>query len=66
MYNGTYFKNVFKWIMNLGATKHTTLYNAVFDTYGVITPRNVHMGDDNIIKTIEMRSIIMEDKSHEM
>lgn len=35
---------------------------AVFNTYDVITPRNIHFGDDNIIKAIIMGSIDIEIK----
>ena len=49
-----------KWIMDSGATKHMTPHRNAFHTYEVIAPRNVHMGDDSVVKTIGMGSIVVE------
>ena len=43
-----------------GATKYMTLYSATFDTYYVIAPRNMHLDDENVVKTIGMESILVE------
>lgn len=45
--------------MDLGTTKHITLYWASFNTYKVIAIRNMHLDDGNIVKTIGMEFIIM-------
>ena len=49
-----------KWIMDLGASKHMTSHKATFDTYELITPCNVHFGDNSVIQTIGIRSIVVE------
>lgn len=49
-----------KWIMDLGATKLTTLHRAVLNTYKVIPPHNVSFGDNNIAETIGIESIVVE------
>lgn len=37
-----------------------TLSRAAFDKYEVIAPRNVYLGLDKVIKSIDMRSIIVK------
>lgn len=60
MQNEAHSKSVYKWILNLGASKHMTLHRTAFQMYEVIILRNIHLGDNNIVQTIEMRSIIMK------
>lgn len=45
--------------MDLGATKHMTSYKIAFDTYKVISPRNIRLGDDRGFEAIMMGSINM-------
>jgi hypothetical protein len=50
--------------MDSGARKHITLHRAVFDTYEVISPYNIRlgddsMGDDSMAKVIGMGSIVV-------
>lgn len=58
--DGPYSKSICKWIMDSGATKHMTPYRAAFDTYEVIPPRNVHLGDDSVVQAIGMGCIVVE------
>ena len=37
-----------------------TLCRAAFNTYEVIVPHNVHLGDDNVAKAITIKTIILE------
>ena len=60
MRNETHSKSMCKWIMDSGASKHMTLHKAAFDTYEVITPRNVHLDDNNVVQAIGMESIVVE------
>ena len=53
-------KSMCKWIMNLDATKHITSYKAAFNTYEIITPRNMHLDDNSIVQAIGMGSIVVE------
>ena len=46
--------------MNYGASKYMTSHRAAFDTYEIITPRNVHLGDNGIIQAIGKEFIIAE------
>ena len=46
--------------MNSGAFKFVILYRATFDTYEVIAPRNVHLGDTSVVEVIGMSSIFVE------
>ena len=48
------------WIINLSASKHMTLHKDAFHTYEVITPRNVDLGDNNVVQAIGMGSIVVE------
>lgn len=43
-----------------GATKHMTLHRATFDTYEIIAPHNVHLGDDSVVEVIGMESNVVE------
>ena len=52
MCNETRSNKMCKWIIYLGASKHTTLHIITFDTYEVMTPRNVHLGSHNVFQTI--------------
>ena len=45
--------------MDSGAAKHMTLHRVVFDTYEDNVPRNMRLGDDNIVETIGMGFIAM-------
>ena len=58
--NETHSKRLYKWIMDLDASKYMTLHKAAFDTYEVIIARNVHLGDNNVVQAIEIGSIVME------
>ena len=60
MHNEAHSTSICKWIMNSGASKYTTWQSVVFDTYDVITSRNVHLSDNNIVQVIGMRSIVVE------
>ena len=42
--------------MDSGAIKHMTLHKEAFDTYKIISPRNVRCGDDSIAEVIRMES----------
>ena len=46
--------------MDLGAIKPMTSYMTTFDTYVVIAPSNVYLGDNNVVEAIEMGSIVVE------
>ena len=69
MHNKAYSKNMCKLIMDSYGFKHIMSHKAAFDTYEVITPRNVHLGDKNVVCVIRMDSIvveaILEDKSNQ-
>lgn len=58
MRNETHSKSICKWIMDSEATKHMTLHWATFNTYKVIAPCHVHLGDDNIVEAIRMGCIV--------
>ena len=60
IYNKTHFKNVCKWIKNLGASKHMTLHRTTFDIYEINVPRNVHLDDNSVFEAMGMESIVME------
>ncbi len=60
MRHGAHSRSACKWIMDSGATKHMTSHRAAFDTYEVIAPRNVHLGDDSVVEAIGMGSIVVE------
>ena len=45
--------------MDLEATKHMTLHRMVFNTYEVICPHNVSLGDDSMAKDTRMGSIVV-------
>lgn len=49
MRNETYSNSMYKWIMNSGAFKHMTLHRTIFHMYEVITPCNIHLGDNNVV-----------------
>lgn len=57
MQSEVHFKNVWKWIMDLGSSKYMALYRLAFDTYKVIAPHNVYLNDDGVVETIGMGSI---------
>lgn len=46
--------------MKLGASRHMTLHRTAFHMYEAITLHNVHLGDNNVFKAIEMGSIVVE------
>ena len=52
-------RSVYKWIMDLEATKHIILYRAAFDTYEVISLDNVRLDNDGVVETIGVRSIVI-------
>ena len=56
---GAHFNTMCKWIMDSGATKHMTPHRNAFHTYEAIAPRNVHMGNDSVVKAIGMGSIVV-------
>ena len=58
--DGPHSKSMCKWIMDSGATKHMTPHRAAFNTYEVIAPRNVHLGDDSVVEAIGVGSIVVE------
>jgi transposase InsO family protein len=58
--DGPHSNSISKWIMDSGATKHMTPHRAAFDTYEVIAPRNVHLGDDSVVEAIGLGSIVVE------
>ena len=53
MQHGAHSRNVCKW-MDTGATNHMTSHKAAFDTYEVISPRNVCLGNDSMAEAIGM------------
>lgn len=55
-----HFKSVCKWIMASGASKHMTLHRTIFHTSEVITQRNVHLDDNNMLQAIGIGSILVE------
>ena len=56
----THFKSMCKLIMDSSASKHMTLDKATFDTYEIISPRNVHVDDNSIVQAIGMGSFVVE------
>lgn len=46
--------------MDLWVIKYMIFYGVSFDTYEVISPCNVHLGDYSIAKMIWMGSIVVE------
>ena len=58
--NEIHSKSMYKWIMDLSVSKHMTSHKTTFDTYEVITPRDVHLGDNSAIQDIGMGSIVVE------
>ena len=52
-------RSVCKWIMDSGATKHMTSHRTAFDTYEVISPRNVRLSDGSAAEAIGMGSIVV-------
>lgn len=59
MQHQTHSEIIWKWIMYSGAKKHMTYGRTAFDTYKVIAPFNVCLGDDSIMETIGMGPIII-------
>ena len=57
--HGAHSRSICKWIMDLGATKHMTSYRAAFNTYEVISLRNVYLDNDNVAKAMGMGFIIV-------
>ena len=49
-----------RWIVDSGASQHTTPYKHFFDTYEPISGHNVFMGDNGMIEAIGKGSILME------
>lgn len=49
-----------KWIMDFGASNHMAFCRMTFYTYKVIVTYNVYLGDDSIMNTIGMGSIVVE------
>jgi hypothetical protein len=45
--------------MDSGARKHIILHRVVFDTYEVISPYNIRLGDDSMAEVIGMGSIVV-------
>lgn len=45
--------------MDLGATKYMILDRVAFDTYKVISPCNMHLSDDIVVKVIRTRSNVV-------
>ena len=60
MCNVAHSKSVCKYIIDLGASKHMTLYRATFDTYEITVSCNVYLDDNSIVKAIGMGSIMVE------
>lgn len=53
-----YLRSVCKWIMDVGATKHMTLYRVGFNTYEVISPHYEFLIDGWVAKAIGMGFIV--------
>ena len=51
--------SICKRIMNLEVIKHMTLQRMTFDTYVVISPQNVQLGDNSMAEAIRMKSIVV-------
>lgn len=51
--DGAPFKNICKWIMDLGAAKHIILQRVTFDMYKLIVSRSVYLDDDSVVEAIE-------------
>ena len=60
MRNEAHSKSVSKWIMDLGAYKHMTLYRTAINTCEIITPRNVQLNDKNVLQNLGMGSIVVK------
>lgn len=45
--------------MDSGAAKHTTLHRTTFDTFEVISPHNMDLGNDSVVKAIGLGSIVV-------
>jgi transposase InsO family protein len=59
-HDGPHVKSLCKWIMDSGATKHMTPHRVAFNTYEVISPRNVHLGDDSVVDAVGVGSIVVD------
>lgn len=58
--HATHSKAICIWIIDSGATKRMTFQKVAIDTYKVIAPCNVLLGDDSALEVIGMASIIVE------
>lgn len=56
----THLESLHKWIGDIRATKHITLWRIVFDIYKDIVPWKVFLGSDRIVEAIRIGSIIVE------
>ena len=57
--HGAHSRSACKWIMDSEATKHMTLHMMIFDTYEVISPCNMCLGDDSMAEAIGMGFIVV-------
>jgi transposase InsO family protein len=53
-------RNIFKWIIDSGATQHMTPHRQAFLTYQPISNRKVFLGDNGMVEAIGMGCIIVE------
>jgi len=52
--------NMFKWIVDSGATQHMTPHRQAFLTYKPLSNRNVHLGDNGMVEAIGIGCVEVE------
>lgn len=58
--NHAQFKSVYKWIINLEASKHMTLHRVALSIYEVITSRTLYLENNSVGEAIGMGFIVVE------
>jgi hypothetical protein len=58
MQHNMHLRNVCKWTMDLRTPKWIILHRVAFNTFKVIIPHNMRLGDDSMAKAIGWRSTV--------